>query len=86
MIAEQEAIDCFEETTNKILTDIIGLNPLDVLVTDLTTVLDFSVTQETLNEHLRLIESTYGIDLREKGDFSLLFLCRAIENKRNLWH
>ena len=79
---EHAAIDFFEETVNELLVKVFERTPSTVMVTDLSSVGDFSITQEDFDRHLALIKDEYNIDLREHQDYKLLTLCRLIESGR----
>lgn len=81
LVIEQENIDFFENTVNQILNEVFDLDPVNVLVTDLTSVGDFSITQEEFDEDIALIKKLYGYDMKAEKQYSLLSLCRFIESK-----
>lgn len=78
---EKENIDFYEKICNDILKKIFNVNPNEVLVTDLSTILDFSFTIEELNSDINKILEIYGINVRLLKDFKILTLCNEIEKK-----
>lgn len=79
---EHDGIDFFEEMVNDIVSTVFERAPSDVMVTDLSTIADFSVTQAELDRHLAIINEAYGIDMHALENYSLLTLCRAISAKQ----
>lgn len=78
---EKENIDFYEKICNDILKKIFNVNPNEVLLTDLSTILDFSFTIEELNSDINKILEIYGINVRLLKDFKILTLCKEIEKK-----
>ena len=76
---EQDGIDLFESTCNRIISEVFGRDTNSTLVTDISDVSDFSVTQEELDNHVALIKEKFGVDMKQKNDWTLLSLCRDIE-------
>jgi hypothetical protein len=84
IIIEKESIDYFENIANEVIEKVFLRNPNTTMVTDLTTVLDFSITQEELDRDIETIDEKFGINLKINGDYTLLSLCKLIDEKRNI--
>jgi hypothetical protein len=85
IVVDSDDIDFFQDTCRNILNEIFNLNLSDVLVTDITSILDFSYTQDELDNHILLINRKYNIDLNITKDYRLVSLCRQIDlNKSTL--
>jgi hypothetical protein len=81
--ADKEGIDFFDEILSELLITVFDLTLAGTFVSDLSEILDFSITQEELDDHLDLIQKHYNINLRESKDYNILSLCRLIESKKH---
>ena len=84
IVFKKDTIECFQKTCEKILIEIFDINPANVLVTDHTTILDFSITQEDLDIHINHIKERYDIDLRKSKDYKIISLCREVEERSEI--
>lgn len=83
IVSEQDGIDLFEDICDELLSKLFGLSFHEVLVTDLSSVYDFTpYTDEDTRKMKEDLKINFDIDLNETKDSNLLSICRLISQKR----
>lgn len=82
--AEKDGIDFFDKILSELLITVFDLTLVGTIVSDISDVFDFSITQEEFDNHLDLIQKHYDINLRKSKNYNILSLCRLIESKNSI--
>jgi hypothetical protein len=82
-LAEHDCIDAYETIRDDIISNIFDMDASLTLVTDESSLFDFSVMKAESDRHIEKIILRYGIDLKAIGNYNILHLCRLIDQTQS---
>ena len=82
--ASQEGIERHDETAERFINEVLGFDHSDpVFISDESSLLDFTSTQEEIADYVARTRDVFGVDISDISDGTLLKIFERIDENKN---